>query len=136
MRRNLIGNKNPNSNNFLRVIVTPIFFHSTTTCRKNKNYIFSLQIDAVTVYEPSILRKHVNDFYKNLLGQSTDKYISLSPSFWSIEDQLTDQQQNQLDLPFTIDEIKKVIFLCIASKAPCPDGFSFFLSILVRYYLS
>jgi Reverse transcriptase (RNA-dependent DNA polymerase) len=41
-----------------------------------------------------------------------------------------------LSLPFTIEEIKQIIFSCDASKASEPDEFSVFLSVSLRHYLS
>jgi hypothetical protein len=48
---------------------------------KRKSYIFSLDINAVSVYDQKLLQQHVTDFYRSLLGTSTDRSISLNDSF-------------------------------------------------------
>jgi hypothetical protein len=57
------------------------FFFILLLIVDRKRIIFSLQIDGVTVYDISVLRKYVNDFYRSLLGQSSNKCISLSATF-------------------------------------------------------
>jgi hypothetical protein len=101
------------------------FFHTTAITRKAKNYIFSLIINDITIYDPSILKYHVNSFYRDLLGTSSPKLISIHSTFWFSFDKLTLDQQNALEVPFTLPEIKHIIFLCNANKAFGPDDFSF-----------
>lgn len=44
------------------------FFHTSAFIRKNKIFIFSLEINGVIKYNPKILQKHINNFYRDLLG--------------------------------------------------------------------
>jgi hypothetical protein len=70
--------------------------------------------------------RHINDFYRNLIGISEDRLVSLSSDFWSEKDKLDGSQQQMLEAPFTLEEVKKVIFSFNPSKALGPDGFSFY----------
>jgi hypothetical protein len=49
----------------------------------------SLEIDGRVEKDPSILSKYVVDFYKNLMGTSTNWMLKLQLDFWSISDKLT-----------------------------------------------
>jgi hypothetical protein len=55
-------------------------------------------MDGVTVYDILVIKKYVYDFYRSLLGQSSDKCISLSTTVWSLEDCLTEQQQHNFTI--------------------------------------
>jgi Reverse transcriptase (RNA-dependent DNA polymerase) len=72
-----------------------------------------------------ILQQHVTDFYRSLLGTSTDRFISLDDSFWQSFSKLTVNQVKFLEASFPEVEIKKVVFACNPNKAPGLDSFSF-----------
>jgi Reverse transcriptase (RNA-dependent DNA polymerase) len=72
-----------------------------------------------------ILQQHVTDFYRSLLGTSTNRSISLDDSFWQSFSKLTVNQVKFLEASFTEVEIKKVVFACNPNKAPGLDSFSF-----------
>jgi hypothetical protein len=95
------------------------------TNRKKKNSIFSLDIDDQIVYDVKLIIRRINEYYRDLLGTSKDISVSLSINFWSDNDKLSSSQIQQLVQPFTIEEVKKIIFSCHASKAPGPNRFSF-----------
>jgi hypothetical protein len=100
------------------------FFHTIATIR-GKN-IFSLEIDGRVERDPSILSKHVVDFYRNLMGTSTERMLKMQFDFWSVSDKLTPSQIEILDKPFTVEEVKYIIFSCDPKKTPGPDEFSFY----------
>jgi hypothetical protein len=81
----------------------------------NWSYIFSLHIDGVKVYDQKMLQKYVPDFYRSLLGTTTDRSISLDINFWNNCTQLSPDQVSFL-APFSENEIKKVIFHIIPIK--------------------
>jgi hypothetical protein len=51
------------------------FFHTIASLRE-KNFIFSLEIDGTIERDPLILSKHVVDFYRNLMGTSLVRMLS------------------------------------------------------------
>jgi hypothetical protein len=76
------------------------FFHTVASNNKRKNFIFSLEIDGSMDFDQNILRKHVIDFYRNLLGTTTTRIISLQPNFWDSCTKLTVEQIAFLESPF------------------------------------
>lgn len=101
------------------------FFHLTATQRQRKNTILSLEINGSLIFDTQIIRDHITSYYKNLLGQSEPRLISLGNRLWSTSEQLTPLQQSTLEIPFTLEEIKTTLFSCNPSKSPGPDGISF-----------
>jgi hypothetical protein len=101
------------------------FFHISASHRKKKIFIHSLEINGVIEYEQSVMSRHINSFYRNLLGVCEDRMISLSANFWSDNDRLTDSQVVVLSQPFSLAEVKNIVFSCNPNKSPDPDGFSF-----------
>jgi hypothetical protein len=60
-----------------------------------------------------------------LLGTTSERNLSLHPSFWNSCVKLTSTQTYLLEKPFTEEEIKKIVFSYNSNKAPGPNGFSF-----------
>ena len=85
-------------------------FHVTASSRKKKNTISCLEINGVMVYNQSILLRHITDYYKGLMGSSSTRIVSLQENLWSASDNLTLEQCISLESPFTLDEIKRVVF--------------------------
>jgi hypothetical protein len=67
------------------------FFHISAIARK-KNYIYSLEIDGHIEYDSLIIFRHINTYYRNLLGIEDTRLVSLSHDFWADTDKLTDAQ--------------------------------------------
>jgi len=59
------------------------------------------------------------------MGTSVPRLISLHSDLWSNSPNLSFDQCCFLEAPFTLDEIKKIVFACNPTKAPGPDGMSF-----------
>ena len=60
------------------------------------------------------------DFYKELFGPSTLSSINMSNFHMN---RLSDDDRTLLTVPFSIEEIKKVVFGLKHNSAPGPDGF-------------
>lgn len=67
----------------------------------------------------------VLSFYKNLFRREERLPISLAENFWDAADLLTLEERDELDKPFSEDEIWDVFFGSYACGAPGPAGFSF-----------
>ena len=69
--------------------------------------------------------KVASDFYKNLYAREEKMNISLGSHFWDPEDMISIEENDSLQKPFSVDEIKAAVFGSYASGAPGPDGLSF-----------
>jgi hypothetical protein len=56
------------------------------------------------------------------MGTTSTRVLHLQDDFWSYFDKLSHLHLEQLDKPFTEEEIKKIVFACDPSKV---HGFSF-----------
>jgi hypothetical protein len=56
----------------------------------------------------------------------------LQIDFWYVSDKLTLSDLDNLDKPFTVEEVKNIIFSYDTIKAPGLDGFSFLFYQLCR----
>ena len=110
---------------FLEGDLNTKFFHVTASAKKKRNTIFSLEIEGQLCFDPIILRAHVTSFYKDLLGTTTVRDITLNQDLWSSSEKLTVSQCISLEAPFTLEEIKSTLFACNPNKSPGPDGLSF-----------
>lgn len=71
------------------------------------------------------IKHHITDFSKNLLGIPGVTCAKLGPHFWDDTDKLSDIENHSLEIPFTLDELKKAVFACEPHGALGPDGFTF-----------
>ena len=101
------------------------FFHVTASSKKRRNLIFSLEIDGQICFDPVVLQAYITSFYKDLLGTTTVRDVTLNPDLWSSSEKLTVSQCTSLEAPFTLEEIYHTLFSCNPNKAPGPNGFSF-----------
>ena len=65
------------------------------------------------------------NFYKTLFAKEDRVDITLGDHFWDPDDLVTDEENEMLRRPFSMDEIKEAVFGSYAAGAPGPDGFSF-----------
>ena len=85
------------------------YFHRIANGRKRRNTVHSLDNDGVLVEGTKELLAHATDYSKNLFGPAPGNLFKLSPSLWSEEDTLNEQDNNDLTRPFTVEEIKKML---------------------------
>jgi DNA-directed RNA polymerase delta subunit len=83
------------------------FFHIIANNRKRKNYIYSLEINHQTVYDSQEIRQHIQSYYKELIGKEEIRNITLNDNLWDIIDKLSVENSIELELPFTLEEIKR-----------------------------
>jgi hypothetical protein len=78
------------------------------------------------VSENKDILKVAADFYNHLFRKDERGSCSLSSNFWDQGDSLTWEECEELEAPFTEEEIKSVVFSCYLEGAPGPDGIPFF----------
>ena len=88
--------------------------------RKRRVKIPFLNQDGVPVSDADGINKIATSYYKDLFGQSVLSSINMSHCNMN---QLSDSDRSCLTAPFSVDEIKKVIFEMKHNSAPGPDGF-------------
>lgn len=93
--------------------------------RRKTNRINTLEIDGQPNTNLRDIKKHVVDYYKNILGIEGLKFRFMNSNFWPVDSQLTAMENSQVIFPLKEPEIKAAIFDSSSSGAPGPDGFSF-----------
>jgi hypothetical protein len=69
--------------------------------------------------------KVATNFYKDLLKFEPRPDINISREFFKEVDQVTPEENEMLERPFSKEKVKKAIFESYAEGAPGPDGLSF-----------
>jgi hypothetical protein len=96
------------------------FFHLLAKGRKRRVKIPFLNHEGVSVNDAEGINKIATSYYKDLFGPSV--LSSINMTYFNMN-QLSDNDRSFLTAPFSIDEIKKVIFEMKHNSAPGPDGF-------------
>lgn len=90
--------------------------------RRQQNQINSFDWDGKTVYNPSEINEAIfqqfKEFYNDNRGSTP---FSLSSLNWY---ELTKEEVDKLERPFSKEEIWVALRECDSSKAPGPDGFN------------
>lgn len=90
--------------------------------RRSKNLIRYLVNDrGKEVREGKEIEEEILSFFLALYGPSTEDKPFVEGADWS---PISEQERRSLDSPFSIEEIRKVIFECDRNKSPSLDGFS------------
>lgn len=96
------------------------YYHAKANGRKRKERIYSLNKDGEVIAGQQELVKFIANFYKNLFGPPEETEVRLHNLEMS---QLSEQQKDDLMRPFSMEELKEVVFEMENNKAPGPDGF-------------
>jgi len=78
--------------------------------KKRKNIIFCLQKDEKSIVEDEKILEHATMYYKDLFGPSENPTFKLDSSCWDEQDKVTQEENDLLCRPYTLDEIQTVIF--------------------------
>ena len=97
------------------------FFQKVANGKKRKNTIFCLQKDEKSIVEDEKILEHATMYYKDLFGPSENPTFKLDSSCWDEQDKVTQEENDLLCRPFTLDEIQTVIFSLEKNSAPGPD---------------
>jgi hypothetical protein len=96
------------------------FFHLLAKGRKRRVKFPFLIHEGVSVNDSEGINKIASSYYKDLFGPFVLSSINISNLNMN---QLSDNDRSFLTAPFSINEIKKVIFEMKHNSAPGPDGF-------------
>jgi hypothetical protein len=110
--------------------------------RRRKCLISRLVSEAGIISEPRALQDHIYTFYRNLMGAEGEAHIfSLVATLWDQLGRVSEEENDELMLPFTGEELDKVLASMKVETAPGPDGwpvifFKKFWSLTKPYILA
>jgi hypothetical protein len=96
------------------------YFHLLAKHKKRKLKILTLSHGDIMAQGENGINQLATSFYKNLFGPSQDSSISLDYLYMK---RLDDDERELLTSPFSMEEIKDVVFSLKHNSAPGPDGF-------------
>lgn len=96
------------------------YYHAKANGRKRKSRSFSLSQDEGLIEGQAELLRYITAFYKDLFGHSKLNNIKLDMGGAT---KITEEDAALLIKPFSLEEVKKVVFDLKQNKAPGPDGF-------------
>jgi hypothetical protein len=94
------------------------YFHVVVNHRCRKKRIESLK-------GPDGILKIAVEYYKELFSWESRGSVRLAEDFWGPEEKLPPAERLELEAPFLVEEVKKVVFSSYPEGAPDPDGLSF-----------
>ncbi|GKV47995.1 hypothetical protein SLEP1_g54839 [Rubroshorea leprosula] len=98
------------------------FFHRIANSRKAQNHITGLWCDGCWVEEPTQVKKEVVNYFSKLFqGDTWNRPKPYGVSF----KQISTEDKQWLERPFSIEEIEEGLRSCEGSKASGPDGYNF-----------
>ena len=90
--------------------------------RRRKNLIKLLvQEDGNSTKDIQTMKDLVNSFYSNLY--TSEGVHDMDEALNTVPVKVTAQMNEQLNAPYTADEVKTALFQMAPTKAPGPDGF-------------
>jgi len=99
------------------------FFHLAATIRQKRNQILSLEVDGKILSNPVGMKIVVFNFFRKLYSHHNRP----KPSHYHLEFQMLQPlSSTALEYPFSVEEIKVVVWNYEGNKALGPDGVNFF----------
>lgn len=99
------------------------FFHSSAKLKRQHNRISCIQNpNGVVITEEKEIVAEAVQFFKSLLSEETSIFNGSFAS--TIPKLISDEDNVMLMAPFSIQEVKEVVFSMALDKAPSPDGFT------------
>jgi len=96
------------------------FFHIRASARRRKNYIHCLHTDEGIAIAHEEKEKVIGDYFKNHIGSTIPRTTTIN---WQSLG-YTQHDLSDLELPFSLEEVKNTINSMPTDKAPGPDGFT------------
>jgi hypothetical protein len=98
------------------------FFHLRASQRKKKNRVSELLMaDGTTITDESDMGRAAHEFYHQLY--SAEDISGLDEVLDHVPRKVLPEMNEQLDRPFSNEEVKAALFEMYPTKAPGPDGF-------------
>jgi hypothetical protein len=89
---------------------------------KEKKSILMLKDGEVNIEGTENLLNHATEFYKNLFDLAPSNLIQLDDSLWSIDETLSNLDNEDLTRPFSVNEVEQALFSMKVNTAPGPDN--------------
>jgi hypothetical protein len=77
--------------------------------------------DEINVQGTSALLEHATDYYKYIFGLGEGNNMALDASIWSNEEKLSEEDNENLNEPFSETEVKHALDCMMKNKAHGPD---------------
>ena len=98
------------------------YFHAIANGRRRKCAIGSLVTDQGIITEQGALQEHIYTFYRNLMGAAGEpRPFTLAHNIWVGENCVSEEENNELMLTFTGEELDFVLASMKTDTAPGPD---------------
>lgn len=101
------------------------YFQAVANQRNRKKKIEILNGPDGPVQDTKSMLEIAVNFYKDLFKKESRGDISLGDNFWSSEDKVTAEENNDLEAPILEEELKEAVFSCYPEGTPGPDGLPF-----------
>ncbi|KAE8776575.1 hypothetical protein D1007_50757 [Hordeum vulgare] len=98
------------------------YFQAIANGRRRKYVIPFLRDGDALLESPEDISSHIYSFYKELFSAEPRGGSSLSDDFWPLADQVSDEENAELTLPFSLEEVGQAVASMKACSAPGPDG--------------
>ncbi|RVW29756.1 hypothetical protein CK203_089329 [Vitis vinifera] len=97
------------------------FFHRMASAHRRNNSLERIKINGEWLLEEQEIREGIANAFKNLLSEDTGWKADIGRLQF---DQISQQEAENLERPFTKDEIHVALMEMNGDKAPSPDGFT------------
>lgn len=87
--------------------------------------ILHLEEEGIHMENQGEIQETIYRFYNNLFGKQPDRKVHLEQGVWAVSGRLSLGDNDLLKIPFSEEEVHKVIRGLKANSAPGPDGFSY-----------
>lgn len=102
------------------------FFHAVANGRKNRNFIPRIIHEGSNISDPLDIGGIFTGAFRNQFGCQRDCRFKINwQHLFSLKSPV---DLSNLEVPFSVDEIKEAMFALGADKSPGPDGFPILFS--------
>lgn len=107
------------------------YFQLVANGKHRKTRIFQLEQEGQLTSGDAQLKKYTTKFYKNLFGLPNNINMSLNEALIHDIPQVSEEENKILIEEFTESEVREVIFKMEHNKAPCLDGVTPLVLIMI-----
>ena len=105
----------------LQGVSNSAFFHSVNNGRESKYTMYTLQDGDTQIHETNDLLLHATKYYKSIFGHWEGNLMRFSRGMWLEDENISLEEKQELDKPFTEQKVKKVIDVMVKNMGPSPD---------------